>query len=172
MNSRTINQQLMLFMIKPLLWVKKTENQVLVLKDFLQLTEVATGCVELPRSGSRDCWMPCHSASCSQKQMMWSNGAQTRRKCWALWCQAWKSKDWESHEADCYNPQQEPGSPTMWEVCMKCRIQGTPCVSSYEGACSRVQFRCDVLGCAEYGARCGGEFDWVDCTDRIVWLPY
>ena len=133
MNSRTINQQLMLFMIKPLLWVKKTENQVLVLKDFLQLTEVATGCVELPRSGSRDCWMPCHSTSCSQKQMMWSNGAQTRRKCWALWCQAWKSKDWESHEADFYNPQQEPDSPTMWEVLMRCRIQGTPCVSSLSG---------------------------------------
>ena len=34
----------------------------------------------------------------------------------------WKSKDCESHGADFYNPQQEPDSPTMWEVRMKCRI--------------------------------------------------
>merc|ERR1719430_252159 len=55
MNSRTINQQLMLFMIKHLLWVKKTENQVLLLKDFPQLTEDTKSCVRWPRSGSREC---------------------------------------------------------------------------------------------------------------------
>merc|ERR1719489_297602 len=56
MNSRTINQQLMLFMIKHLLWVRKTENQVLLLRDFPQLTEDTKSCVRWPRSGSRDCW--------------------------------------------------------------------------------------------------------------------
>ena len=36
-----------------------------------------------------------------------------------------------------------------------------------EGACSRVQFRWDDLGCVEYGVRCDGEFDWKDNGEEL-----